>query len=70
MIDGHDIEFVDEVRLLGVTIDNRLILESHIKNILFSVNSKTFILLLNLKSFPLKFQSTLFKLFFVPLLYI
>jgi len=65
-IDKHDIEFVDEFKLLGVTIDNRLTFESHIDNIISKVNSKSFTLLSNLKFFPYKFRPSLFKLFIVP----
>jgi len=66
-IDKHDIGFVNEFRLLGVTIDNKLNFDPHIRNTISKVNSKTFILLLNLKSFPQNFRSTLFKLFIVPI---
>jgi hypothetical protein len=65
-IDNHEIEFVDEFKLLGVTIDNKLTFESHIDNIISKVNSKSFTLLSNLKYFPFKFRSSLFKLFIVP----
>ena len=65
-IDGHDIGFVDEFRLLGVTVDNKLTFDTHIRNICSKVNSKTVLIIKNLKSFPYKFRTTLFKLFIVP----
>ena len=54
-IDNHEIELVDEFKLLGVTIDNKLTFESHIDNIISKVNSKSFTLLSNLKIFLLNF---------------
>ena len=50
-VDVHNIVFVNEFRLLGVNIDNNLHFDSYIYNIITKVNSKTFILLKNLKSF-------------------
>ena len=67
MIDGYDIGFVNEFRLLGVTIDNNLTFDAHISNIISKVNSKTFLILKNLKSFPYAFRTILFKLFIVPI---
>ena len=65
-IDGHDIEFVDEFRLLGITVDNKLTFDTHIRNIISRVNTKTVLIIKNLKAFPYKFRTTLFKLFIVP----
>ena len=67
LIDGHDIGFINEFRLLGVTIDNNLTFDAHISNIISKVNSKTFLILKNLKSFPYAFRTILFKLFIVPI---
>ena len=60
-IDGHDIEFVDEFRLLGITVDNKLTFYTHIRNIISRVNTKTVLIIKNLKAFPYKFRTTLFK---------
>ena len=49
-----------------MTFDNKLTFESHIDNIISKVNSKSFTLLSNLKYFPFKFRSSLFKLFIIP----
>ena len=65
-IDGHNISFVDEFRLLGVTVDNKFTFDTHIHNICSKVNSKTVLIIKNLKAFPYKFRTTLFKLFIVP----
>ena len=51
-IDGHDIEFVDEFRLLGVTVDNKITFDTHIANIISRVNSKTVLIIKNSKHFP------------------
>jgi len=45
-INGNDVEIVKEFKLLGVTIDDKLTFESHVKNIIKSVNIK----LISLKS--------------------
>ena len=65
-IDNHNIEFVDEFKILGVKIDNKFTFDSHIGNIVSKVSSKTNILLRNIKSFPYCFRISLFKLFIVP----
>jgi hypothetical protein len=65
-VDGFYIDFVHETKLLGVIIDSKLNFDSHIEMVLKKVNSRTFILSRNLKMFPSKFRTSLFKLFIVP----
>ena len=40
--------------------------DTHIRNICSKVNSKTVLIIKNLRAFPYKFRTTLFKLFVVP----
>ena len=47
-------------------MDNKLTFDTHIRNIISRVNSKTVLIIKNLKAFPYKFRTTLFKLFIVP----
>ena len=65
-VDGYYIDFVHETKLLGAIIDSKLNFDSHIDLVLKKVNSRTFILSRNLKMFPSKFRTSLFKLFIVP----
>jgi hypothetical protein len=65
-VDGYYIDFVHEAKLLGAIIDSKLNFDSHIDLVLKKVNSRTFILSRNLKMFPSKFRTSLFKLFIVP----
>jgi hypothetical protein len=65
-VDGFYIDFVHETKLLGVIIDSKLNFDSHIDLVLKKVNSRTFILSRNIKMFPSKFRTSLFKLFIVP----
>ena len=58
LVDGHYIEFVNEFKLLGVTIDKKITFESHIYNIISKVNSKTFTISRNIQMFPSKIHDT------------
>jgi hypothetical protein len=65
-IDDHYVNFVSETRILGTMIDFKLNFDNHIDTIIKKVNSRTFILSRNIKMFPSKFRTSLFKLFIVP----
>ena len=59
-IDGHDIGFVDEFRLLGVTVDNKLTFDTQIRNIcsILTQNSSDN---KKLKIIPLQIQNDLIQ---------
>ena len=41
-VDNHNIEFVPETKILGVTLDYKLKFDQHVNNILKKVNAKVF----------------------------
>jgi hypothetical protein len=63
---GNGIAFVDEVKILGVMIDNELRFDGQAANICKKVNSKTFLLRKSLFLFTDKFKPILFKIFIQP----
>ena len=65
-VDNQKISFVSSVKLLGVTIDEKLNYELHIKNVMNAVNFKTLLISRNLSIFSHKFRPLLFKLFIIP----
>ena len=65
-VDNHNIEFVPETKILGVTLDYKLKFDQHVNNILKKVNAKTLLISRNSKMFSCNFRTTLFKLFIMP----
>ena len=61
--DDVNIEFVENTKLLGVTIDHMLKFDLHSSNLCKQINAKTFLLSKSIFLFTEKFRSTLFKLF-------
>ena len=66
---NNSIQFVNEARLLGVIIDNKLDFNTHIKTITYKVKAKWQLLRKSLHLFPKSFKVTLFKLFILPNFY-
>jgi hypothetical protein len=62
--DDVNIEFVENTKLLGVTIDHMLKFDLHSSNLCKKINAKTFLLSKSIFLFTEKFRSTLFKLLF------
>ena len=50
-VDNHNIEFVPETKILGVTLDYKLKFDQHVNNILKKVNAKTLLISRNSKMF-------------------
>ena len=63
---GEKVFFIEHAKILGVTIDNQLKFDNHIKEICKKVNSKTALLKKSNYLFPKKFKVNLFKLFIMP----
>jgi hypothetical protein len=61
------IPFVDQTKILGVVLDDKLRLNHHIISLCKRVNSKVHMLSRNLYLFSIDFRSILFKLFIQPL---
>jgi hypothetical protein len=62
-LDGHNILFVSQTKLLGVIIDDKLKFDHHTISICKQINSKTYLLSKSSYLFPIEFKITLFKLF-------
>lgn len=60
---NEKIRFVNESKLLGVIIDNKLKFSSHISNLCSKINKKTFLLSKSLYLFTDNFKHIIFKLF-------
>ena len=60
------INFVNNIKLLGVQIDDELNFDSHINNICKKINKKSYLLNQNKKLFSLRFKVNLIKLFIIP----
>jgi hypothetical protein len=65
-LNNKSVKFVQETKILGITLDNKLKFDKHIAITVSSVNRKTFLISRNLKMFSSKVRSTLFKLFILP----
>jgi hypothetical protein len=65
MIDGNEVELVTEFKLLGVTIDNKLAFDTHVKQTIKQVNCKLFALK-NLFFLCPNVRAQFFKTFILP----
>lgn len=66
VIDNNELDYVTEIKLLGVTIDSLLSFQAHIKEICRKVNAKVSILRLIRKLIPPDIMIKLYKAFVLP----
>ena len=66
VIDNNVLDSVTQIKLLGVTIDNLLFFQAHIKEICRKVNAKVSILRRIRKLIPLDIMIRLYKAFILP----
>ena len=66
VIDNNVLDSVTQIKLLGVTIDNLLSFQAHIKEICRKVNAKVSILRRIRKLIPLDIMIRLYKAFILP----
>ena len=66
VIDNNVLDSVTQIKLLGVTIDNLLSFQAHVKEICWKVNAKVSILRRIRKLIPLDIMIRLYKAFILP----
>ena len=66
VIDNNELDYVTQMKLLGVTIDNLLSFQAHIKDICRKVNAKVSILRRIRKVIPPDVMIKLYKAFILP----
>ena len=66
VIDSNGLDYVSQIKLLGVIIDNSLSFKAHIKEICQKVNTKVSILRCIRKFIPLDIMIKLYKAFILP----
>ena len=66
VIDSNELDYVPQIKLLGVIIDNSLSFKAHIKEICRKVNTKVSILRRILKFIPSDIMIKLYKAFILP----
>jgi hypothetical protein len=63
--DGHDIEVVNEFKLLGITIDNKMNFKGHVNDLRKSINKKLYSIT-QLFHLPKSVKVQFFKTFIMP----